>query len=672
MKLSLINPKRCIAFIFLLFFVNKIVAQATVIHSFSPSFGPIGSLVKMQGESLQHTTAVYIGTTQAIIVAKSDKQLVLMLMPGSVNGQLKIKTSHTIISSVGTFTVVPSGSLFDVQGKKLTGSGVTGTATFGYAVALSSDGTTAVVGGRQDDNNEGAVWVFTRKGELWSQQGTKLKGTGAINPAQQGESLAISADGNIIIVGGAADNNNKGAVWVFERSGSNWIQQATITPSDAAVGTVYFGNSVSLSAAGNTAVVGGFWNQSGKGAVWVFERNGNSWVQQGFAIIPAGINGAAKFGKSVSMNAAGNRFVAGAWDDNNGVGSAWVFEKQSNGIWQQQGNPLIAVDAVGQAKQGCSVAMSATGNTVVVGGYADNSNHGAAWVFEHINGNWIQQQKLVGRGSQPFSGLVFQGFAVSISADGNTIASGGYYDASAKGAVWVFHKSNGQWEPNQVKLQTADHIGSPYLGWSLQLSANGEALICGGIFDNGGRGAAWVFKVNPPIYPIQLNAKVNANNGVDINWQTSQELNCNFFNVWHATETQQWQKIGSVTAKNNVINDYHLQHFNPSSGINLYQIEKVFLNGNVVKSGIYRVDVIQQKIKDWQLYPNPSNGRNLLIELEKNPVEAIPVSIFSAEGKLVYTGMVTNKSFSLNKLSLMRGIYVIKLNGYSSKSLIVQ
>ena len=48
----------------------------------------------------------------------------------------------------------------------------------------------------------GAAWVWTRSGGVWTQQGTKLVGTGAVGDADQGQSVSLSADGNTAIVGG--------------------------------------------------------------------------------------------------------------------------------------------------------------------------------------------------------------------------------------------------------------------------------------------------------------------------------------------------------------------------------------------------------------------------------------------------------------------------------------
>jgi hypothetical protein len=80
-------------------------------------------------------------------------------------------------------------------------------------VALS--GSTAIVGGPEDNSNTGAAWVFTRSGGVWTQQGSKLVGTGGVARQLQGSSAALSADGRTAIVGGPGDNSDTGAAWVF-------------------------------------------------------------------------------------------------------------------------------------------------------------------------------------------------------------------------------------------------------------------------------------------------------------------------------------------------------------------------------------------------------------------------------------------------------------------------
>jgi hypothetical protein len=153
------------------------------------------------------------------------------------------------------------------QGNKLVGTGAVGQSEQGMSVALSADGNTAIVGGPNDNNNTGvgvgAAWVFTRSGGVWTQQGNKLVGAGAVGNASQGVSVALSGDGNTAIVGGVNDTAGAGAAWVFIRSGGVWSQQgdklvglgAVESPAQG-IGNGQ-GRSVALSADGNTAIVGG-------------------------------------------------------------------------------------------------------------------------------------------------------------------------------------------------------------------------------------------------------------------------------------------------------------------------------------------------------------------------------------------------------------------------------
>ena len=104
----------------------------------------------------------------------------------------------------------PALAQFTQQGPKLVGGGGAGQVGQGRSVALSGDGNTAIVGGPYDNGSAGAVWVFTRSGGVWTQQ-QKLVGSGAVgNPGPfevgQGSSVALSADGSTAIVGGPGDS----------------------------------------------------------------------------------------------------------------------------------------------------------------------------------------------------------------------------------------------------------------------------------------------------------------------------------------------------------------------------------------------------------------------------------------------------------------------------------
>jgi hypothetical protein len=66
-----------------------------------------------------------------------------------------------------------------------------------------------------DNSSVGAAWIWTRSAGVWTQQGSKLVGTGAVVNAMQGHSVSLSSDGNTAIIGGWEDNSNAGAAWIF-------------------------------------------------------------------------------------------------------------------------------------------------------------------------------------------------------------------------------------------------------------------------------------------------------------------------------------------------------------------------------------------------------------------------------------------------------------------------
>ncbi len=407
-------------------------------------------------------------------------------------------------------TPVPSQG-FMQQGSKLVGSGAVGAAEQGSSLALSADGNTALVGGLQDNNDAGAVWVFIRdaKGN-WTQQGSKLVGSGAINSAPygalQGVSVALSSDGNTALVGGQGDNKI-GAVWVFTRDATgNWSQQGSKLVGSGYSNTLSpfgQGHSVALSSDGNTALVGdpGDSNTGGNygiGAVWVFTRDAQGhWSQQGNKLVGSGAAGAPGQGVSVALSSDGNTALVGGQDDNNDAGAVWVFIRDTSGNWTQQGNKLVGTGAIGVARQGSSVALSGDGNTAIIGGPYDNGGYpsaqGAAWVFtRNGSGNWIQQgTKLVGTGA---AGSAGQGSSVALSSAGNTALVGGSGDNSGVGAVWTFARdNNGNWSQEGGKLVGSGAAGLAFQGDPVAISADGNTFLESGSGDNNLMGAVWVF-----------------------------------------------------------------------------------------------------------------------------------------------------------------------------------
>jgi gliding motility-associated-like protein len=470
------------------------VAQAPTITSFTPAYGSVGTLVTITGTNLTSPTIFNIGGANAIIISNTGSSLVGMVMPGAITGTVSLSTAGGTATSSSNFTVMPTPGPNTQQGNKLIGTGYVSSTQepyMGYAVAISANGNTAVVSGYNDNEGQGAVWIYTRSGGIWTQQGNKLVGTGnTANPAAQGNSVSISADGNTVLVGGFNDNNYMGAAWVFVRNGNTWSQQGNKLLGTGTVGNASQGCSVSLSADGNTAAIGGYSDNTNTGAVWVFTRNSGAWTQQGSKLVGTGNVSAGGQGNVVALSADGTTLIEAAPADNNLFGAAWVFTRSGN-TWTQQGSKLVATGNIGVSPFiGASIAISANGNTAIIGGYEDNNSQGATWVFTRSGTTWAQQAKLVGTGN---IGQAYQGSSASLSADGNTAAVSGPGDNGNTGAFWIFKRTGITWAQQGGKQSGTGVIGFPIQGQSISLSADGYTVIEGGYEDNTAIGAAWVF-----------------------------------------------------------------------------------------------------------------------------------------------------------------------------------
>jgi len=408
-----------------------------------------------------------------------------------------------------------SAGVWTQQGPKLHATFFSAGAQQGSFVSLSADGNTAITGGRSNYTHSPrvAAWVWTRSQGVWSQQGPELIGTGAVQVdpdsavSPQGNPVSLSADGNTAIVGRPNDNGNIGAVWMWTRSGSVWTQQGTKLVAPDGAGTTLQGLSVALSADGNTAVVGGYGDNNYQGATWVWRRSEGIWTQQGTKLVGVSDTTFPRQGNAVSISGDGITAITGGYSE---MGPAWAWTK-NGGTWIQQGDKLVASGGSGiKTFQGCSVAISADGDTAIVGGLFDNSGVGAVWVWTRSGVVWTQQgPKLVG--STPFPGFGYQGYSVAISADGNTALVGGPTDGSNPnqvGAAWVWTRSGGVWTQQGPMLVGSGGLGLSRQGYSVALSADGNTAMIGAPLDNNDAGAAWVWTRSGGVWTQQGNKLV--------------------------------------------------------------------------------------------------------------------------------------------------------------------
>lgn len=459
-----------------------------IIESFAPLQGPPGTIIEIKGRNFENPLSLKIGTKEAVIVSSSSNEIKAMLMPGSLSGEVKFSNSNGTSSSLpNQFTVTGTGIPSTLIGAKLYDEQAM---SMGASSALSSDGTTMVAG---TSSSSGGFWIYARSQntDAWVKKGSKRKGSGESGDNSEGISIAISANGNTIATGAPGDNNGFGAVWIYERSSDDWVQQGLKLTATSGSGLVHFGSSVSLSADGNTLLIGAEKHSLGDGWIWVFTRNAGVWTeQQSFTGLDQ--TRPASKGSNVKLSADGNRALFTGHTNNVNNGMVWLFSR-SNGFWKHEAK--FSSGEAGAMNFGSSIDLSADGRTAIIGSAAYQST-GASWIYTEAGGVWTKQAKLIGTGA---TGNARQGESVAISADGNIAFVGGSADDANKGAFWIFKRTGSAWQQVGIKGTINGTSGNSKLGSALDISSDGLFAVLGTPADEQGKGGVWMHKYIPPI-----------------------------------------------------------------------------------------------------------------------------------------------------------------------------
>ena len=241
---------------------------------------------------------------------------------------------------------------------------------FGARVAVSSDGTTALIGAFNDDSYgsaAGSAYIFTRTDGTWTQQ-QKLVADDGDGDDRFGLSVALSSDGTTALIGAFSDENpngeQAGSAYIFTRTDSTWTQQQKLVADDGD-SEDWFGRSMALSNDGTTALIGamGYEGPTGEqvGSAYVFTHTDGEWGQQ--KLMADDGDAEDLFGGSVALSGNGTTALIGAYNDKNsngeahgqfsGAGSAYVFT-YTNDEWSQQ-QKLTADDSDSEDWFGYSV-----------------------------------------------------------------------------------------------------------------------------------------------------------------------------------------------------------------------------------------------------------------------------------------------------------------------------
>lgn len=243
---------------------------------------------------------------------------------------------------------------------------------FGAAVAISGDGTRALVSATGEDQNAGSARVFVRRFDGWEEEARLRLSVGSATGRHFGVAVSLSDEGTRGVVGAPATAPGvQSHVGVFTLTREGWREEALLT-SPLAEGD-WFGGAVALSADGNRVLVGA--RQAGFAAV--FARTEAAWVLEStlrpareltasLSLGPPGLNG--EFGTAVALSADGRRALVGAALEDRpeglAAGSAFLFRRTETGYRQEL---LLLAPVPGyNSRFGRAVALSADGKTAAV------------------------------------------------------------------------------------------------------------------------------------------------------------------------------------------------------------------------------------------------------------------------------------------------------------------
>jgi len=420
------------------------------------------SSLTISGESAQDFS---IDTTP-FSVAPGDTQLIAInfapVDTGYYSASLEIESDGGNATVDLTGTATQSG----LPKFKLTAIDASDSDAFGNSVSI--DGDYAIVGALGEDDNgsaAGAAYIFVRNGSTWVEQAKLVAGD---SEPYDNFGYSVSINGNCAVVGSIADDDggySSGSVYVFVRNGSTWVEQAKLTASD---GESYdnFGYSVSIS--GNTVLVGAYHDDDGgddSGSAYVFVYDGQNWTEQTKLTIDAAAT-LDYFGISVSIS--GNTAIVGAKGDysvGSSAGSAHIFERiGTNWVYQTE---LTASD--GQINDWFGSTVALDGNTAIIGSYGIGAYLGGAYLFEREGSTWTEQTKLTASNAHNYNN-----FGTSVAISGNYAVVGAPHNPfqeSDTSSAYIFVREGANWIEQDI-VTSNDPIENYAFGRAVAVNGN--------------------------------------------------------------------------------------------------------------------------------------------------------------------------------------------------------
>lgn len=186
------------------------------------------------------------------------------------------------------------------------------------------------------------------------------------------------------------------------------------------------------------------------------------------------------------------------------------------------------------------------------------------------------------------------------------------------------------------------------------------------------------------LLPVQIQkfTATLVNQQVQLDWETEQEKNSDYFLIERSLDGLEWETIGQVAAAGNstTLNEYQLYDKQPNVGVNYYRIKEFDYNGNAMVSDIRAVDYQINQEASIAIYPNPTKDK-VTISLLVPQTAVVNIEVYDMAGRkllekanrTIYEGL-HQEEVDLSELGA--GVYILKISSntlrYGMKKIIKQ
>jgi hypothetical protein len=163
-----------------------------------------------------------------------------------------------------------------------------------------------------------------------------------------------------------------------------------------------------------------------------------------------------------------------------------------------------------------------------------------------------------------------------------------------------------------------------------------------------------------PITLISFTASV-VNGRVKLDWETSSEINNDYFTVQRSTDGAKWNDLQRVNGSGSTYGNssYTAYDQTPYSGVSYYRLQQTDLDGKQTYSFICAVRV-QNTFPNITIFPNPATSTIVITFPAAGNYE---VRLLNSAGQLMNNPILSSGSNLLLNVSNMKaGIYLINIH----------